>query len=225
MDSNIAPSNIAPSPIVTCCMIPVPESEPIVTCCVSLVPDEPIDAPEILPEISPEMRIILKAYIRALNWFRTEPNNFNLGVLGFFRKADHLLITRNPHGMQGFSGSVKIYSNRLEIVSNMYRHHIRGTMDMDTIKRALIIMCNLSTIYRAIEPFNPETVEQKRDGLEMTLRGFSDHYFYIPYADPSNFIDYPRPVFSVEKIEPVSEPLPAPTTRANEFKSEDDLYG
>ena len=218
MDSYIAPSNIAPSPIVTCCMIPVPESEPIVTCCVNLVSNhELVDAPEILPEISPEMRIILKAYIRALNWFRTEPNNFNLGVLGFFRKADHFLITRNPHGMQGFSGSVKIYCNRLEIVSNMYRHHIRGTMDVDTIKRALIIMCNLSTIYRAIEPFNPDTVEQKRDGLEMTLRGFSDHYFFIPYDEPEKFIEYERPV--------VSEPLPAPTTRTNESKYEDNLYG
>jgi len=217
-------SNIAPSPIVTCCMTSVPESEQVVTCCVNLVSNHDlVDAPEVLPEISSEMKIILKAYIRALNWFRTEPNNFNLGVLGFFRKADHFLITRNPHGMQGFSGSVKIFCNRLEIVSNMYRHHIRGTMDVDTIKRALIIMCNLSMIYHRIEAFNPETTEHKRDGLEMTLRGFKDHYYFIPYDEPEKFIEYDRPAF-VEQMPPVSELLPAPTTRTNEFKSEDDFY-
>ena len=222
MDSNITHSNIAPSPIVTCCMIPVPESEPIVTCCGNLVSQhELVAAPEVLPKISNEMKDILKAYIRALNWFRTEPNNFNLGKLGFYQKADHFLVTRN---FQGFSGSVKIYSNRLEIISNMYRHHIRGTMDVDTIKRSLIIMCNLSTIYRGIEPFNPVTVEQKKDGVEVTFYGFSDHVFFIPYDDLENSTDYPRPAV-VKQLPPVSEPLPAPTTRTNEFKSDDDLYG
>lgn len=208
MDSNITPSNITPSPIVTCCMTPVPESEPIVTCCGNLVlQHELVAAPKVLPKISNQMKDILKAYIRALNWFRTEPNNFNLGKLGFYRKADYFLVTRN---FQGFSGSVKIYCNRLEIISNMYRHHIRGTMNVDIIKRALIIMCNLSTIYRGIEPFNPLTAEQKRDGLEVYLYGFPDICFFIPYDEPEQFIEYNRH---------------APTTRTNEFQIEDDLYG
>jgi len=172
------------------------------------------------PKRSAEMQAILKRIPIAINWFRKNPNEHNLGKLNFYSDKDHFELVR---AYPGFFGNIKIYKNHISIFSNGYRHAIWG-VEIENIRFALIIMCNLSIIYKCIVQFNPETVEQKRTGLEIIFKDFPDYLFFVLYEDISNLTAEHRPIVEVEvpKIEPKIIGTIAATGSSNPV--EDDLY-
>ena len=179
-----------------------------------------IEPEPVKPKRSAEMQAILKKIPFAINWFRKNPNNYYLGKLNFYAEKDHFELIR---AYPGFFGNIKIYKNHISIYSNGYRHAIRNdVIEVENIRYALIIMCNLSIIYKCIYQFNPVTAEQKRTGLEFTMKEFSDYFFFIPYDNISNLTEEYRP--KVEHVE-VPKSYPVITSKVD-FSNyvEDDLY-
>ncbi|MCX6195488.1 MAG: hypothetical protein NTY55_02395 [Flavobacteriia bacterium] len=179
-----------------------------------------IEPEPVKPKRSPEMQAILKKIPFAINWFRKNPNEHNLGKLNFYSNNDHFELVR---AYPGFFGNIKIYKNHISIYSNGYRHAIRNDIiEIENIRFALVIMCNLSIIYKCIYQFNPVTAEQKRTGLEFTLKEFSDYFFFIPYENISNLTEEYRP-----KVVHVEAPKSYPVITAKVDLSnsvEEDLY-